>query len=82
MASVVAVASGKAGVKKSNAAGREKFMGVYRQLKKELLSDSELVTYTDESRAWVEEVGSLSKFLFCSSFGFWTFEVRSVEFLL
>lgn len=42
--------------KKSNAAGREKFMDVYQQLKKEILSDSELVTYTEESRAWVEEV--------------------------
>ncbi|XP_024363271.1 farnesyl pyrophosphate synthase [Physcomitrium patens] len=42
--------------KKSNAAGREKFMDVYQQLKKEILSDSELVTYTEESRAWVEEM--------------------------
>ena len=40
---------------KSNA-GREKFLEVYRQLKKELLTDSELVEYTNESRAWMEEV--------------------------
>jgi len=45
--------------KSSNAGEREKFLEVYRQLKKELLSDSELVTYTDESRAWVEEVDDL-----------------------
>ncbi|KAG0583466.1 hypothetical protein KC19_3G138300 [Ceratodon purpureus] len=43
-------------MKKSNAAGREKFMEVYEQLKGELLADSELVTFTDESRAWVEEM--------------------------
>ena len=43
------------GEAKSNA-GREKFLEVYRQLKKELLTDSELVEYTNESRAWVEEV--------------------------
>lgn len=54
MASVVAMPEVEK--KSSNAGGREKFMEVYKQLKKELLSDSELVTYTDESRAWVEEV--------------------------
>jgi len=45
--------------KSSNVVERGKFMKVYQQLKKELLSDSELVTYTDESRAWVEEVDNL-----------------------
>ena len=59
MTSVVGMPS--AGVeqgRKGNAAGfRGRFMEVYQQLKKELLADSELVTYTDDSRAWVEEVG-------------------------
>jgi farnesyl diphosphate synthase len=54
MASVVAMPEVEK--KSSNAGGREKFMEVYKQLKKELLSDSELATYTDESRAWVEEM--------------------------
>jgi len=40
---------------KSNA-GREKFLEVYQQLKKELLTDSELIEYTNESRAWTEEM--------------------------
>ena len=43
--------------KGSNAAsGREVFLKVYEQLKAELLTDNDLVTYTNESRAWVEEV--------------------------
>lgn len=59
MTTGVAAMSPAAEVKKeSNAAGREAFLEVYQQLKKELLCDNELVTYTDESRAWVEEVGS------------------------
>lgn len=58
MASAGAMSSAEV-EKKSNAGGREKFMEVYQQLKKELLSDSELVTYTDESRAWVDEVRTL-----------------------
>jgi hypothetical protein len=32
------------------------FLEVYQQLKKELLSDSDLFQYTPESRSWVEEM--------------------------
>lgn len=43
--------------------GRRKaqFLEVYQQLKKELLSDSDLFQYTTESRSWVEEASHTHK---------------------
>jgi hypothetical protein len=43
--------------------GRRKaqFLEVYQQLKKELLSDSDLFQYTTESRTWVEEASHTHK---------------------
>jgi hypothetical protein len=43
--------------------GRRKaqFLEVYQQLKKELLSDSDLFQYTTESRSWVEEASHTYK---------------------
>jgi len=52
--------------------GRRKaqFLEVYQQLKKELLSDSDLFQYTPESRSWVEEASHTYKHTFLSSSSF------------
>jgi len=57
VASPVAMPSAEVEKKKrSNAGERGMFLEVYELLKKELLTDSELVMYNDKSRAWVEEM--------------------------
>ncbi len=47
------------------------FLEVYQQLKKELLSDSDLFQYTTESRSWVEEASHTQTYItFLSSSSF------------